>query len=162
MEQLDDILCETVKIAKSAGIPVSDKILPKVIINTRRRTILGTCEKQKDGRFKIVISSIAVEAGEKEIRNVIAHEVLHTCKGCGNHGELWKNYAKRLGNIIGQEIKRTGEPENARAIRENAPYVLVCERCGRQFHRFKRSKLVMHPERYKCTCGGKIKPHTQS
>ena len=65
MKQLDDILRETIKTAKAAGIPVSDKILPNVIINTRRRTILGTCEKQKNGEFKIVISSIAVEAGEK-------------------------------------------------------------------------------------------------
>lgn len=156
MKQLDDILSETIATAKAAGIPVSDRILPNVVINKRRKTILGTCERQKSGEYKIVISSIAVEAGEKEIRNVIAHEILHTCKGCGNHGALWKSYAERLGGIIGQEIKRTGKTENAEELRKKAPYVLICERCGRQFHRFKRSKLVNYPEKYRCTCGGRI------
>ncbi|WP_255882869.1 MULTISPECIES: SprT-like domain-containing protein [unclassified Ruminococcus] len=158
MNPLDNILSETIRTAKAAGIPVSDRIIPNVAVNTRRKTILGTCEKQKNGYYKIVVSLIAIEAGEKEIRNVIAHEVLHTCKGCSNHGELWKSYAERLGGIIGQEIKRTGKPENAEKIRKSAPYVLICTKCGREFHRFKRSNLVNHPEYYKCTCGGKIKP----
>ena len=153
--QLDAILKRTVKLARSLNIPVSDRIIPHVFINSRRRTILGTCEKQKSGEYKIVLSEFVL-SDEAGVKNVIAHEVLHTCDGCSNHGSLWSAYAKLLGNATGQQIKRTGKSERADEMRLNAPYTLVCRKCGREFHRYKRSALVKRPERYRCTCGGRI------
>lgn len=154
--ELDAILAETIKTAESIGIPLSKKIIPCIYINTRRKTILGTCERQKSGEYKIVVSAFVADGGGDGVRNVIAHEVLHTCKGCSNHGMLWKRYAELLGKAIGQEIKRTGESEAAENMRKNAPYVLRCNKCGREFYRMRRSKLVEHPERYRCVCGGKL------
>lgn len=160
--ELDKILAETIETACSIGIPVSKRIIPHVYINKRRKTILGTCEKQKNGEYKIVVSAFVLDGGEAAVRNVIAHEVLHTCKNCANHGDIWKGYAKRLGKAIGQEIKRTGESETAEDMRKNAPYVLICKKCGREFYRMKRSSLVKYPEKYRCTCGGKIVPKVQA
>ena len=36
-------------------------------------------------------------------------------------------------------------------------YRLVCERCGQEFCRSRRSPLVDHPERYRCRCGGVLR-----
>lgn len=153
---LDKMLAETIDLARSAKIPVSKKIDRHIYINTRRKTILGTCERQKNGEFRIVISSFVISSGEDEVRNVIAHEILHTCYKCANHGKLWKAYADRLGRAMGQKIERTGSCSEAESIKQNAPYILVCQNCGREFYRFRKSRLVTCPEKYRCVCGGKI------
>lgn len=153
---LNKILDETVKKARELNIPVSDRIIPNVYINGRRKTILGTCERQKNGQYKIVISAFVLDGGEYEIRNVIAHEVLHTCRNCSNHGYFWKIYAKRLGQAIGQEIKREGRSVKADELRRNAPYEIVCKDCGKQLRRYRKSALIKHPERYRCICGGEF------
>lgn len=36
-------------------------------------------------------------------------------------------------------------------------YLVVCQSCGRQLPRMKRSPLVEHPERYRCSCGGALR-----
>ena len=41
----------------------------------------------------------------------LAHEVLHTCPGCRNHGALWKEYAARMNGAYGYAISRTGTCE---------------------------------------------------
>lgn len=37
-----------------------------------------------------------------------------------------------------------------------ARYLVVCTRCGAQFRRSRKSRLVEHPERYRCRCGGRL------
>ena len=88
----------------------------------------------------------------------LAHEVLHTCPGCRNHGALWKEYAARMNGAYGYAISRTGTRE-ALGVADVRPvrYRLVCERCGQEFCRSRRSPLVDHPERYRCRCGGVLR-----
>lgn len=157
MQNLDRILSETICLARSLKIPVSDRIIPMVFVNTRRKTILGTCERQANGEYKIVISAFVLRESDDAVKNVIAHEVLHTCKGCSNHGSIWQKYAKIMGEAMGQEIKRTGKSPQTDKLKEEARFVLVCESCGKEIYRLKQSRLVQHPERYRCVCGGKIR-----
>lgn len=154
--ELDKILLELIALAKSIKIPVSDRIIPHVFLNSRRKTILGSCERIKSGEYKIILSSVVLEGGEDEVRAVIAHEILHSCRGCVNHGKLWRKYAAKLGAELGCEIKRTTLSESAQRLREAAPYILRCQSCGREIHRFRKSAVVKHPERYRCACGGKL------
>lgn len=153
---LDKMLLATIDLARSLKIPVSDKINSHIYINTRRKTILGTCERQKNGEFRIVISLFVISGSEDEIKNVIAHEILHTCPKCANHGKQWKTYADRLGKAIGQKIERTGNCGGAESVKQKAPYVLICQECGKEFYRFRKSRLVSKPESYRCACGGEI------
>ena len=87
----------------------------------------------------------------------LAHEVLHTCRGCANHGKRWKEYAQRMNRAYGYHISRTdtcqalGVPDISRVN-----YVLVCRSCGARIPRARRSKLVQHPEHYRCRCGGML------
>lgn len=154
--ELNKILLELIGMAKSIKIPVSDRIIPHVFLNSRRKTILGSCERIKSGEYKIILSSVVLEGGEDEVRAVIAHEILHSCRGCANHGKLWQKYAARLGEMIGCEIKRTALSESAEKLREAAPYILRCQSCGQEIRRFRKSAVVKHPERYRCACGGKL------
>ena len=36
-------------------------------------------------------------------------------------------------------------------------YLLACTKCGKEIVRYRRSKVVLHPEKYRCKCGGEIK-----
>ena len=151
---LDALLAKVIAQARQAGIPVSPSIDPRVRINRRARTRFGCCI-QKNGRFYIELASQLLGAEEQAVCQVLAHEVLHTCPGCANHGPRWRYWAERMNRAYGYHIQRTGSYQ-ALGLSDPRPvrYLVVCSRCGREIPRMKRSSLVDHPERYRCRCGG--------
>ena len=156
MNDFDALLVRVADQARALGIPVSERICPHVAVNRRAVGRFGCCVKAGQG-YRIELSARLLEAGEEACLQTLAHEVLHTCPGCRDHGKLWKSYAARMNAAYGYTIARTSTceelgVEDTRKIR----YRLVCGRCGREFLRTRRSPLVDHPERYRCTCGGKI------
>lgn len=61
-----------------------------------------------DTGFKVNVSSLLFEEYEKApheaIRNILAHELLHTCQRCFNHGAEWKRYVRSLNAQHGFKI----------------------------------------------------------
>lgn len=45
--------------------------------------------------------------GSRRVCQVLAHEILHTCRGCANHGLRWKDYAQRMNELYGYGVERT-------------------------------------------------------
>ena len=157
MHDADALLARVVAQARALNIPVSSHILPQVRINRRAVTRFGCCIHQRDGSCLIELSARLLEASEQACLQTLAHEVLHTCPGCGDHGRLWRAYAGRMNAAWGYHIARTGD----RAALGVAPpgearYLVVCSRCGQRFERYRASPLVQHPERYRCRCGGRL------
>ena len=155
-KNLDILLMQVISQARSLSIPVSRNIAPHVTVNTRARTRFGCC-RSVGGRHTIEVSHALLETEEKFIRQVLAHEVLHTCPGCANHGKRWLHWAAQMNRAFGYDIRRTHAPqalglEDARPVR----YLVVCRQCGKAIPRMKRSPLVDHPERYRCKCGGSL------
>ena len=153
----DALLQIVIAEARALGIPISFGILPKVLINTRAKTRFGRCLVSADGRCQIELAGRVVDAGEYACKAVLAHEVLHSCKGCRNHQARWKAYAGRMNATYGYDIQRTHSPE-ALGVLNDAPYRyrLRCQCCGAVLARMKKSPLVQHPERYRCRCGGQF------
>ncbi len=153
----DALLQNVIAEARALGIPVADGMLPQVSINTRAKTRFGRCIVSANGSCRIELSARVVAAGERACRTVLAHEVLHSCRGCRNHQARWKAYAQRMREAYGYDIRRTHSPE-ALGILNDAPYRyrLQCCRCGAVLKRMKKSPLVQHPERYRCRCGGQF------
>ncbi len=153
---VDRLLERVIAQARALGIPVSRSIVPQVRLNSRATGRFGCCIR-KNGVYTIELSSRLLEAEERAVMQTLAHEVLHTCWGCANHGPRWKGYAARMNAACGWDIARTdsceklGVPDTAKVR-----YVLVCSRCGAQIKRSRRSALVEHPERYRCRCGGTL------
>lgn len=154
--KLDELLALVVGQARAVGIPVSSKIDPKVRVNRRARTRFGCCV-QKNGRYYIEIAEQLLDAKEQAVRQVLVHEVLHSCRGCANHGLKWKDYAARMNEAYGYDVTRTDTFEKL-GIPDRRPvkYLVECQSCGKQIPRMKRSPLVEHPERYRCSCGGTL------
>ena len=158
MSGLDDLLRQVVEQARGLGIPVSPRIDPGVRINTRAKTRLGCCRVQGNS-FVIELSARLLTAPLDAQRQTLAHEVLHTCYGCRNHGKRWQAYARRMNDAYGYHIRRTGSFEELGAAGPPpAPrHVLVCEACGKRFERLRESKLTRKPHLFRCRCGGRLK-----
>lgn len=155
-EKLNELLARVVDEARAAGIPISKQIDPAVRVNRRARTRFGCCV-QRNGRYYIEIAGQVLKAEEGTVCQILAHEVLHTCRGCANHGLRWKEYAQKMNRQYGYDITRTDSFEKL-GLEDTRPmkYMVVCQRCGRRMPRMKRSPLVDHPERYRCRCGGQL------
>jgi len=157
-EYIDGLLALAVSQARAVKIPVPQNICSQVRLNRRARTRFGCCIR-KNGAYTIELSAkLAEEGSEGAILQVLAHEVLHTCYGCSNHGARWKGYAQRMNAAYGYHIRRT-DNHTELGIEDDRPvrYWVVCGKCGRRIPRMKRSPLVDHPERYRCACGGPLR-----
>lgn len=152
----DRLLVEVIGQARALSIPVSGHISPTVVINRRALKRLGCCYHRPEGHV-IELSARMLEAGERAVMQTLAHEILHTCPGCANHGPKWKQWAAKMNAAYGYAIARTDSPERlGLPPEEPARYLLVCVKCGAEIGRSRRSALVEHPERYRCRCGGKL------
>lgn len=157
MHDLDALLAAVVEQARAIGLPVSHRIEPRVAVNRRAVKRLGCCRRTEAG-FRIELAEGLLRAPEEACRETLAHEVLHTCPGCANHGTLWRSYAGRMNTAWGYHIARTGNwTELGMEAPGEARYLVVCDRCGQRFERFRQSPLVRHPERYRCRCGGGLR-----
>ena len=157
---INDLLKEVIGEALSLGIPLSDRIDEHVLINRRAKKRLGCC-RMKNGSFRIEISSLILEGGKPAVKEILAHEILHTCPGCQNHSPQWKTYGNRMNQTFGYQIRRTistsvlGLQEQA-VIEKPARYTITCRSCGTVFRRQRKSPLVTQTHRYRCRCGGEL------
>ena len=156
---VDALLRDVISQAIGLRIPVSRAIEPHVRINRRAVGRLGACfSNNKDGTFWIEIAEVLVTADEFACRQTLAHEVLHTCYGCQNHKQRWRHYADLMNQAYGYHIARTESLERLGIERKsNARYLVECTQCGAEIPRVRRSRLIDHPEEYRCAkCGGQL------
>lgn len=160
--RLDRLLAQVIAQAQALCIPISPGIQPCVAVNRRAKTRFGCCRTIPQG-YVIEVSQLLLQAQDGAILQVLAHEVLHTCPGCANHGPRWRGWAERMNRAYGYQIRRTDSFQSL-GLEDRRPvrYLVVCLRCGRSLPRMKRSPLVDHPQRYRCPCGGALEvrlPH---
>ena len=158
-EKLNKMLAEVIAQARALKIPVSENILPDVSVNSRAKSRFGCCKRLPEGGFLIELSLHTVSAKEKEIKQVLAHEILHSCYGCLNHGKRWKSYAEKMNSTFGYAIKRTDSRERMGIEEQQEPaprYELICKSCGAKITRSRKSRLITETWRYRCRCGGKL------
>ena len=67
-------------------------------ISTRYRRCWAKCYKKGPNSFVIKVNSEILRGHPSSIRDTIYHEVIHTCKGCFNHGPNFK-YAANVCNV---------------------------------------------------------------
>lgn len=161
-EDIDKILKEVIKEAQAVNIPVPANINKQVYINPRPKRRFGCCST-KGGKFNIEISEFLLKAERSKIRSVIAHEVLHTCRGCRDHGPRWKEYAEKMNDAYGYNIKRVSSFEElgldaiARPEKQaEVKYMIKCQNCGKEYPRQRFTCVMQKIDAYRCQCGGKL------
>lgn len=165
-ERLTILLQEVIQEARALQIPVSSLIEEKVKVNGRPKKRFGCCRKKQNG-FEIEVSRFLLEeegCSEKILKGVLAHEVLHTCPGCYEHGTRWKTYAAQMNQAYGYRIKRVnsfaemGMPQREAELtgRRQIRYVIQCKKCGRQYPRQRFTCVMQKISAYRCQCGGEL------
>ncbi len=161
-EDIDNILSSVIKEARAVKIPVPDNINKQVYINPRPKRRFGCCST-RGGKFCIEISEFLLKADPQKIRGVIAHEVLHTCRGCRDHGARWKEYAAKMNAVYGYDIKRVSSFEELGLegiegpdTKANIKYIIKCEKCGKEYPRQRFTCVMQKIDAYRCQCGGKL------
>ncbi len=158
MNDFDRLLQKVLTEAKAVGVPVSDHIDSHITINKRAKQRFGRCNLVGK-KYTIELSEMLLTAPEFSCCQTIAHELIHTCPGCMNHGTMFKKYAALMNRAYGYDIKRTntldemgiaGQPE----MDKKGMATLICRKCGRKIYRVPGHPAVLHPERYRCICGG--------
>ena len=160
MKDINNAVVKCQNILKENSITPGEIVTVRV--NKRIKRSWGRCIR-KDGVFSIELSPKILDdyVPDKSLEEVLLHELLHTCKGCFNHGTTWKRKAEILNNRYGYNIKRTSSYEEYgvdRNVAENHPkYSIICCKCNSVGYRWRACGVVTHPENYKCKCGGSLK-----
>lgn len=162
-KEIDFYLKKVINECKALNIPVSKKIDRNIAVNRRAKSRFASCKKNKtySGEiFTIEVSEALLAAEDNIIKEILTHEVLHTCPGCYNHGIKWKTFAEKLNQYYGYNIKTTASYEEIGLhkpdVKRKIKYIITCQKCGNQLFRQKKSKLVTQPNLYRCKCGGKL------
>lgn len=163
-EVIEKYLKQVIKEAASINIPISKEISHHTKINKRARSRFACCRflgGSSKHKFQIEIGEMIFQCDEKAIKGILAHEVLHTCDHCNNHGALWKIYANTMNSHYDYNIKRAATYEELGLEKpesnQNRKYKITCTDCGMTFERMKKSKVVSDCQNYRCKCGGKLK-----
>lgn len=161
-DHVDFVLQEVLGEAAALSIPVSKSISPRVEISTRARTRWGCCKREgkkgANAKYSIQVALAVAHGPEKNLRQVLAHEILHTIPGEEGHKGNWKAYAQLMNDRFGYEITRTSSPQTMGiSLPEKTPRFLIsCLQCGRSQPRFRATSVTKNPKGYRCACGGKL------
>jgi len=127
-----------------------------------KNQVWGKCHRVAPGLYDIQINELLlVKDKGHEAMTTVLHEMLHTVKGCFNHGPKWKELADLVNKNYHYNIKRTTSCDE-KGIKEDdfrkVRYILECQGCGYKIKRTKKSKIIKNPEHYLCgKCRGKLK-----
>ena len=124
--------------------------------NTRAKNRWGQCRTVPGGYTININASLLDERNPEEgLIDTIFHELLHTCKGCMNHGVEWKKMADKVNRAYGLNIKRANSAEEKGVADETRPGMVrhrfVCVGCGAVVNRQRESQFTKHYKDYRCS-----------
>ena len=126
--------------------------------NTRAKKRLGRCSKLPNGSYKIALNSAYAKLNPDKAKETIMHELIHSIDGCMNHKDKWQRIAGQVNRKYGYTISRCTDAGNEyREQTYERTYKVKCSGCGRETSRERMSKLIQHPEKFRCgICGSSL------
>ena len=109
------------------------------------------------GGFAININAdlLNEQNSEKGLLCTLCHELLHTCRGCWNHGAEWQRLAAIVNDCYCLNVKRcsTAEEKGCAVVTEQKAtreYIVECPCCGARWVRHRKCDLIDFPGFYSC------------
>lgn len=87
------------------------------------------------------------------IADTIAHELVHTCDGCQNHGAEFHRVAKIVNDRLGYKIDTRADIDASNYFTKYLPkanYILKCPECERKWDYQRKSNATENPWQYSC------------
>jgi predicted SprT family Zn-dependent metalloprotease len=117
----------------------------------------------QERRFKISLNPAMLnfeEDGERIIKDTIAHELCHTLPGCFNHGSEFHRNAQLIRQGLGYYIDTKADVDASAYFRKylpDAPYKVICDKCGNETSFARIQGVVENPIQYSCAkCDGSV------
>lgn len=156
-------MCESA--LRRLRIPISDNIA--VQPNSRAKSCWGRCSQKTNADGVQYIISINTDLLDERnplsaLHTTICHELLHTCEGCMNHGELWLTYAEIVNDVLGLNIQRASTAEEKKMVvltkaKHKTGYAVICKDCGSKHIYYRAGKVVKNVNNYRCgSCHGNL------
>lgn len=157
MKDLMKLAIECMEELDAIGIEYA--VIESWTVNTRAKNRWGQTVR-RDGKYYINISSVLLQdsMSDENAKATIIHELLHTCKGCMNHGEEWKALADLVNDCYScYKIQRCTSAEDKGIIKDETyyKYAFKCSNCGAITGRDRESKFTKLYSRYGCARCGK-------
>ena len=106
MVDLNQLLNEVINDASSIGFPISNNLEKKIYIDQKTYDRVGACYRYPyPERYEIHLSAPVVKAKTKEIKNIMAHEVLHSSFLSMDHGFIWSMYKDLMNTKLKYNIR---------------------------------------------------------
>lgn len=158
-DRLTTYACQAEDMMQISGLGSSKEVT--YTINTRALRRWGLCKHNPDGSHTIEIADRLLEEGvsSEAVLNTVCHELIHTIKGCNNHGKNFKVAAAILNKKFGLNVKTrtSAEEKGIEPIEVVRPvkHQFVCEHCGQVIKRYRESDFTKRYKQYTCgRCGG--------
>lgn len=161
MKNLKELLEKCLEMCRECDIPYRN--ITEIKLNNRLSKSWGRCCTRNHRDFYIEIQGKFAQdkfSTENQVIEVICHEIIHTCEGCWNHGELFHNYGRRLTEKYGINVSTTADAEqltiDSIAWKNSFRYMVSCP-CGNSYGKDRMCDLIRYPQLYTCSkCGGKF------
>lgn len=154
--KLTDAVKEGRSICEGLNIPIG--CVTEIEANPRLTATWGRCKRLTEYTYRVEVKSRLLEQDvpHEVLMNTVLHELLHTCKGCMNHGAQFKRYAARL-NAQGWNVATYVTAEEREAVPEpeaTYKYRATCCSCGQAWSYQRRGAVVRSLQRdpHSCTC----------
>jgi len=146
MHDLEKIFKECMDEMKAVDIPIQDGRIAGAEAGDTD-DCLGLCCGDVDNNFTIIIRTDLLSdiCPLKELKEIIIHELIHTCKRCGIHGKTWRKYAQIMNNAYGYSLLEGKDDNSIFHSEKPVLHKYVCPKCGIPFG--SRSE-----EEYDCRC----------
>ena len=106
MHDLNNILHIVINDAIDIGFPVPDTLERKIYIDKKQYERVAACFRYKyPEKYEIHLSEDTLRANKTEIKNIIAHEVIHANFLTMTHNIMWKMYCKLMQEKFGYNIQ---------------------------------------------------------
>ncbi len=155
------LLTKCITDAKTNGLPVAIDRVDGVRLN-HRRDCIGLCQRMSNGKFTVFFSDFYLALNDKEIGNVLMHELIHTIPGCWDHGVEFRQWMQVI-NANGYNVEVSNRGDRAAKLRAVCEAALVADKkhvvvvgCehGCRIPVSCRSKVARHPEYFECKLHG--------
>ena len=106
MINFNSLLNEVINDAIKIGFPIPKSLDRKIYFDEERYDRVGACYRYPyPEKYEIHLSKTVAKAKINEIKNIIAHEVLHTNFLTMNHGDIWSVYCNLMNTKLKYNIK---------------------------------------------------------
>ena len=97
---------------------------------------LGLCNDDGYHNFTIVIREDLLQdtCPLKELKEVVIHELIHTCPRCLSHGKTWRKYAQMMNDAYGYSLLEGKDDDSIFHSEKPILHRYECPKCNIHFN----------------------------